>query len=227
MRWLEPERAAALTQELAASAVTVLSNAACCGLYEGNLLAIVERQPSPWTKERLLHLRAERIVVATGSYETPLLFENNDLPGIMLLSGAQRLLHLHGVLPGKRSVIAGCENGATGFASALKMAGCEVISIIDQHELKRAEGDRLVERVVTKTREIACDLLIVSGPRVPEASLLTQAGAKLIWDDGSKNYRVSKLPESSTGIRMSMCGRQTSRVFLRWPSMSSPAPATT
>jgi sarcosine oxidase subunit alpha len=195
-RWLDPERAAALNRALDASGMTVLRNAACCGLYEDNLLAIVEKQPSPWIAERLLHLRAERIVVATGSYETPLIFENNDLPGVMLLSGAQRLLQLYGVTPGKRAVIADSGTSSAAFAPLLASAGCEVLSTIDPRDIQRVEGDRKVERVVTGSGAIACDLLIVCGPRVPEASLLTQAGAKLVWDDAAAFYRLAELPEN-------------------------------
>jgi sarcosine oxidase, subunit alpha len=193
-RWLEPERAAALTTELSSSGVTLLVNAPCCGIYEGNLLAIVEKHPLPWIEERLLHLRAARVIVATGSYETPLLFENNDLPGIMLLGGAQRLLQFHSVLPGKRALIAGPESQVAFFVSRLAEAGCDVLGRIDANEILRAEGDRSLDRVITKTGAFVCDLLVIAGPRVPEASLLTQAGAKLSWDESADNYGVSDLP---------------------------------
>ena len=50
-------------------------------------------------------------VVATGAYETPLLFPNNDLAGVMLSTGVQRLLHLYGVPRETRSGGGRCECG--------------------------------------------------------------------------------------------------------------------
>jgi sarcosine oxidase subunit alpha len=50
----------------------------CFGLYEGNLLGIVQTQPHGGAAERLVHVRAKHVVIATGAYEAPLPFENND-----------------------------------------------------------------------------------------------------------------------------------------------------
>ena len=55
---------------------------------------------------RLYKLRAKAIVVATGAIEQPAVFRNNDLPGVMLGSAAQRLIRLYGVRPGSRAVVA-------------------------------------------------------------------------------------------------------------------------
>src|SRR6185295_17033083 len=98
-----------LRAELAAApGLEVLTDASCFGLYEGNLLGIVQvvqrnrssGGPGPHgPAERLIHLRAGRIVVATGAHEVPLVFENNDLPGVMLSSAVQRLLNVHGLRP--------------------------------------------------------------------------------------------------------------------------------
>ena len=54
------------------------------GLYEGNLVGAVQIDDDRPHAETLLHLRAGSVVVATGAYETQLLFANNDLPGVML-----------------------------------------------------------------------------------------------------------------------------------------------
>ena len=63
--------------------VQVLRGCYCFGLYEGNLLGIVQPQsPHVGCQERLIHLRRARVVVATGAYESPLLFPNNDLVGL-------------------------------------------------------------------------------------------------------------------------------------------------
>src|SRR5208282_6819480 len=87
------------------SNIQVLQGCYCFGLYEGNLLGIVQPCQVPEDAERLIHLRAQRVVVATGAYEAPLLFPNNDLVGVMLSTAVQRLIRLHGIVPGRMAVV--------------------------------------------------------------------------------------------------------------------------
>ena len=75
--------------------VTVLTDTTVMGWYTDNWLFAVRGQ-------RLFKIRARAMIVAAGAYEAPLVFENNDLPGVMLGSAVQRLLHLYGVAPGRR-----------------------------------------------------------------------------------------------------------------------------
>ena len=90
-----------IAQLQAMQGVEIISQAYCFGLYEGNLLGVLQANPHPGAVERLIHLRAKRVVVATGAYEVPFAFENNDLPGVMLSTAVQRLIHLHGIKPGR------------------------------------------------------------------------------------------------------------------------------
>ena len=83
--------------ERAGNAVLHLDTAVV-GWYQDNWLAA-------FRGNRLLKIRARAIVVAAGAVESPGLFGGNDLPGILLAGAARRLLHLHGVLPGRRTVV--------------------------------------------------------------------------------------------------------------------------
>ena len=74
--------------------VRVMTGATVFAFYQDNLLGIRREND-------LVKLRAKRVVVATGSFDVPLLFENNDLPGVMLSSAAQRLIRLYGLRPGQ------------------------------------------------------------------------------------------------------------------------------
>ena len=38
------------------------------------------------TRQRLLKIRAKKVITATGSLERPLIFNNNDRPGILPVS---------------------------------------------------------------------------------------------------------------------------------------------
>jgi NADPH-dependent 2,4-dienoyl-CoA reductase/sulfur reductase-like enzyme len=73
--------------------VTVLERATAIGLYEGNYVVAVQRG------RRLWHPRAKRIVLATGAFERPEIFEHNDRPGVMLAGAAARYGVEEGVHP--------------------------------------------------------------------------------------------------------------------------------
>ena len=89
-----PEVASRLVQQVIESAnIEVISGATVFAQYQDNLLPILHG-------DELVKLRAKSVVLATGTYEVPLQFQNNDLPGIMLATAAQRLIHLYGVKPG-------------------------------------------------------------------------------------------------------------------------------
>ena len=166
------------------SNVEVLQGCYCFGLYEGNLLGIVEPNPHPNAAERLIHLRARRIVIATGAYEAPLLFRNNDLVGIMLSTAVQRLIRLHGVAPGKVAVVIGSGERSKEVVADLGEAGIRVAATVPPESVISATGSWRVTGVQTKNKNISCDLLAVCGHRVPDAGLLSQAGARLEWDGG-------------------------------------------
>ena len=86
------ERVRALADEARAAGVEVLSKAPALGFYDG-LVPI-------WQGDTLHQVRAKRHVAATGAIEQPLVFKDNDLPGVMMTGGARRLAALWAVRPG-------------------------------------------------------------------------------------------------------------------------------
>ncbi len=126
--------------------IHVLTNAQCTGWFADNWLAIVCAQ-------RLIKLRAKVIVAATGSLEQPAVFRNNDLPGIMLGSAAQRLIQLYGVSPGKRTVVLTANEDGYGVALDLVKAGVGIEMVIDMRP-ERNEISELVQTVINKNIEI-------------------------------------------------------------------------
>ncbi len=52
----------------------------------------------------LSKMRAKVVIAATGAYEQPAVFRNNDLPGVMLASAAQRLIYRYAVKPMNRAI---------------------------------------------------------------------------------------------------------------------------
>ena len=107
--------------------ITVLTDTSVLGWYQDNWLCAVRGR-------RLFKIRTKSVVVATGAYETPLIFDNNDLPGVMLGSAVQRLLHLFGVLSGKQVAIVTANEDGWDLAADLQSLGVNVAAIVDERD---------------------------------------------------------------------------------------------
>ena len=124
--------------------VTVLTRTQCFGAYAQNFFGLAQRltdhQPLPDPKaarERLWKVRAREVVLATGAIERPLVFPENDRPGVMLASAARTYLNRFGARPGTRAVVfTACDSGY-GAAVDLARGGVEIAAIVDM----RAEAD--------------------------------------------------------------------------------------
>ena len=104
--------------------IRVMTGAMAFGLYEGRLLAVI-------TREAMTKIRADRIIVASGGFEHPIVFRNNDLPGVFLGEGIQRVIALYGIAPGKRAVVVANDDRGLRIARELKAAGIELAAIAD------------------------------------------------------------------------------------------------
>ncbi len=107
--------------------IAVFTDTSVLGWYQDNWLCAVKGT-------RLFKIRTKSVVVATGAYEVPLIFDNNDLPGVMLGSAVQRLVHLFGVLPGKQVVIVTANEDGWDVAADLQSLGVNVGAIVDERE---------------------------------------------------------------------------------------------
>ena len=138
------ELAAGIGDELAASPnVRVLTRTTAFGYYDDNMIVAVERRadhlPSPpphGARQRVWWIRAREVVLATGAIERPLVFEDNDRPGVMLASAARTYAHQYGVRPGSRAVVFTNNDSAYDVIEPLRTAGTEIAAVVDV----RAEG---------------------------------------------------------------------------------------
>src|SRR4029077_16179445 len=76
----------------------VLAPASALAIYEGGLVPVDAGNV-------LYRVRAERIVVATGALEQPLVFPGNDLIGVVLPGAVRRLVDDWAIRPGTRAVV--------------------------------------------------------------------------------------------------------------------------
>lgn len=181
--------------------VTVLSSALCTGYFADNWLSVLG-------SDRLYKVRARQVVFATGSIDQPLVFRNNDLPGIMHGSAAQRLIHLYGVRPGRRAVVLAGHDDAYGVALDLVEAGTEVAALIElrpqvaaplatlakERGISLRQGRRVDEakadrhgthvgHLIVDGETFPCDLVCMAAGKVPAFQLAAQAGAKIGYDE--------------------------------------------
>ena len=211
--------AAALVAELTAMAdVRLLPGTTVLGRYDANYLIAAERvgdalgpsAPAGLPRLRLWHIRARRVVLATGALERPLVFAGNDRPGIMLAGAVETYLRRYAVLPGRRAVLFADHDDAYHTAAALTEAGAIVAAIIDPRpapgptaqQLMRAiplysgytvagtVGRKALRRVRIRplagnagSIAIDCDLLAISGGWNPALHLFAQAQGRLRFDE--------------------------------------------
>jgi sarcosine oxidase, subunit alpha len=176
--------------------IQVLGDSFCFGLYEGNLLGVLKRGPCAGVTERLIHLRTQRVVVAAGAYETPILFPNNDLVGVMLSSGVLRMLRLYGVRAGERAVLVGNATATKAVLDELQGEGIGIMGVVEPDTLVRGKGAGRVAGIQTRAGNLSCDLIVLCGPLVPDIGLVAQAGGKIEWREAHQAFVPTALPSN-------------------------------
>ncbi|MBX2823654.1 MAG: sarcosine oxidase subunit alpha family protein [Gammaproteobacteria bacterium] len=202
--------------------VQVMSRTTLFGYYDGNVMAALERVadhvvlPEPHQpRQRLWTLRASEVVLACGSHERPMIFSNNDKPGVMLNTAVRRLLDRYAVTAGH--CIALCTTNDDVYATALLLQqnGCEIAVITDartrvSHAAQQAldaglpvqigvvpsaaRGGRRVTGLTycsvdgKRLTTVACDCIAMSGGFSPDVHLSSQTGAAPRWDENLQAF---------------------------------------
>ncbi len=207
--------AAATAEALAAQGVRVMPHTTVFGAYDHTTFGLLERRSTAavgWSEDRLWHVRARRAVLATGAIERPLVFPDNDRPGVMSADAVLQYLRLYAVLPGTRAVVATNNDSAYAVAVALRLAGAEVTIAEARADIPPAaraafdrdirvlagstvlgvigrDGVRMVDLGPADARSareatlrVAADLVAISGGWSPAVHLHSQSGGKLRWD---------------------------------------------
>ena len=198
--------------------VRLLPRTTATGSYDHGLVALVERvtdhqpqSPAHVPRQRLIHLRAGHIVLAAGSIERPIVFGDNDKPGVMLASAIRTYINQFAVLPGRRIVLFTNNNDAYRTALDAMRAGAQTATVVDSRVTvspaildeagsagvtvmtnacvsavkgKQVESVEVRARNAAGTTRIQCDLLGSSGGWAPTVHLYSQSGGKLRYDDG-------------------------------------------
>lgn len=163
--------------------VTLLPRTTANGYHDHNFATLHERRTEHLadtadeagfpgeSRARLHRVRAERVVLASGTHERPLVYANNDLPGNMLAGAVSTYIRRYAVVPGQRLVLSTSNDHAWRAAFDWHEAGHRVVAIVDARD---NPGEALVQkardfgiRVITGSAVIeACGGQRVSGARV-------------------------------------------------------------
>ena len=120
--------------------VTLKNRSQVFGYYDHNMMVMFERvgdhlsNKSKFTpRQRLWYIRAKETILSTGSIERPIVFGNNDTPGVVLSSAAKEYMKVYGVLVGRKPIIFTNNDSAYETAFEFKKNNVEPI-ILDTRE---------------------------------------------------------------------------------------------
>ena len=220
------ERAHQLSKEVESlENIRVFTHASVVGTYNNNLVTGFQvGKEKDVFDERYIEIRAKSVVVATGCIERPLIFDNNERPGVMQTGCALRLAKTYGQLPGKKAVFSIGHDLGLEAALELHDLGLSIACIADIREdgqdpalLKKiseknilflkgwvavkAHGRKLVKQVSLSSidglikRKFTCDLLVASAGMTPVTGPITVAQGKLKYDTHTGFFLPDVMPE--------------------------------
>lgn len=218
-----------ITTVQAHPAIEIYTGTLVAGYFDHNWLFAVRNQ-------RLYKIRAGGIVFATGAEDQPHIFDNNDLPGVMMASAVQRLLHLHGVAPGRRVVVSTANQDGWEVANALLAAGVEVAAVADMRPVNTAthhpfpvfEKSAVVQAIGRvevvgvriapldpngqplndQARVIPCDCVVLSTHWTPRYDLPVLAGVQFPYSPERREF-LPAVPPSGVAVAGRAAGFHT------------------
>lgn len=205
--------------------IRVFKHTFMVGAYNNNLITgfQVGKDSDPFD-ERYIEIRAKSVVVATGCIERPLLFDNNERPGVMQIGCVHRLARTYGILAGKKAVFSighdlGLEAAIDLFDMGLKIACVadiredgqdpDLLFGLAKRNIKflkgwvaaKAHGSKQVKGVTLSclsalaTKKMECDLLVASAGMTPVTGPLTIVQGTLKYDDYTGYFLPDKVPD--------------------------------
>ncbi|MGA9868647.1 MAG: 2Fe-2S iron-sulfur cluster-binding protein, partial [Acetobacteraceae bacterium] len=132
--------------------VRLLSRTTVFGLYDSGTFGAVQRVgdhlaelPPHTPRQRVWRIVAKRSVLTSGSIERPLVFGDNDRPGVMLAGAVRAYLNRFAVAPGRHAVVFATHDDGHRTVRDLLAAGVAVEALVDPRPEARApDGVRLV-----------------------------------------------------------------------------------
>ncbi|MBS0376926.1 MAG: (2Fe-2S)-binding protein [Proteobacteria bacterium] len=196
--WRGDVEVAGLEREARALGVRILMRTVAFGVYDHNLVCALETVseegaadlPACVLRERLWKIRAHSVIAAQGAFERPVVFPDNDRPGVMLAHAALKYARAFAVAPGRRALLLANSDAGLALAPQLAACGIEIAAVADgrsqQVEVSAVHGARGVRGATLRapdgsTERVHCDLILSAGGFAPAVHLHSQAGGRLRW----------------------------------------------
>jgi sarcosine oxidase subunit alpha len=205
--------------------IRVFKHTSAVGTYNNNLVTgFIIGAPEDVFDQRYIEIRAKAVISAAGAIERPLLFDNNERPGVMQAACALRLAKTYGQLPGKKAVF--CVGHDLGLEAAIELhdLGLSIACLADIREdgqdpdllqqitarklplvkgwvACKALGSKQVKKVMLKTldgqisKTVSCDLLVASAGFTPVTGHITINQGTLKYDNHTGCFLPDQMPE--------------------------------
>lgn len=230
--------------------VTFLPRTVVFAVYDGGTYAAITQLPNATPRQRLVRIVAQHSVIATGALERPLVFANNDLPGVMLAGAVADYITRYAVSPGRNILITLNNDDAASLIPLLAHAGVGIAGIADTrlkssdlvHQLAReagvpvfagariiaAEGRLGVKGATIRLQtgaemRIACDVIASSGGFNPNIALTSQFDAKPVWNETLAAFTAGTLPPGAKIIGKAAGQGINANIAPQWHSGVNPA----
>lgn len=195
--------------------VRVMPRTSVFGVYDGGIYGALERvndhvavPPEFQPRQRMWRIMTRETVLAAGSIERPVVFGDNDRPGVMMAGSVRTYANRFAVAPGTRAAVFANNDDAARTIGDLEAAGVHVDAVIDprpgstdavrlaarkagseliEGAIDRAHGGQRVQSVDVRsngsTRSLSVDLVAMSGGWSPTVHLTSHQGSRPVWDD--------------------------------------------
>lgn len=186
--------------------IQLLERTTAFGLHDMNMIQAVEllhdhlphsAQKTEQRRERLHKIRAMQVVLATGAFERPLVFGNNDVPGVMTVSALATYFNRYGVACGKHAVVMTSNDNAYQGIADLAAANIKVTLVETREHVNPKWKQRFEALGVSIYEQYAISSTIGSG---------ALSGVQLVKLDSRKNIVIGHGPEIACDIVASSGG---------------------
>lgn len=250
--------------------VTLLRRTTVFGAYDGGSAAgstlgartfgalerVADHLPVPpphQPRQRLWKIIARRTVLAAGATERPIVFGDNDRPGVMLASAVRTYVNRFGVTPGRRIALFTATDNGWQTAIDLSEAGVAVEVIVDVRlkvnpalqkrcaswgtrmvlggQVVQTTGARELGGIIVLEQEGArltfeADTLAVSGGWTPNLALSTHLGGRPSWYDNIGAFVPADIPSGMAVVGAARGALSLAEALLEGSTAGAQAAAT-
>lgn len=150
------------------SGVNVQRRSIVWGLFDDLILGVI----NPTSSYRL---KADKIILATGSTDVVVPFAGYQLAGVMTARAALMAMNLHRVLPGRRIGIVGDGADVAELTASLNAAGAEIVLHVPDGSTATAGGNGVVRSLSDGGDPIEVDAVVTALWVQPDPELALQA----------------------------------------------------